>query len=948
MVMLCATFIALHGWGNIHSIVIAFIVLMAVVLGCASVAARWLLGRRSKLVDAGLARIIAEDRLQLQIEPLAEGETNAKDRAVVVMVQSEIAVVEVTNRLADAAEKSGTFTRSSSARHRAALRAAGDVRMPPHVEMALRSSRLTLSNARYQKIRTLTLDYLVWAVDQADDELVDLFWKRAQKPVFAAILVFALAESLAQHESRGRAAERIRTIGTVYKGKRIRDLLRIAQRYHLRARRMVAQSKSHAHARWLGRCWGVLRPQVVYIAFAPEEITQDELDSEPDGVSQDIASHPALKHNIDSIWSSDDDTADGISDTLPQIWDHLMGRSQHTSPQVHFMLDVCSHIMFLLLHAGVLVITVRQRSDETANSFLAKCTMTAFWTIVFALTLDHVVVTLVENNRGMRRSDSFHKWWSGVDFLTLSLCYVAQILMFVAPLVPDAELSNVIKQGATQALALAFAPSFLRLLDYLSMLTEVGTVVNLIVEIFLSQEHLALVCIMLVLSLGCGFSINQLHLLHSDEAAPDDVSVLGIFHDMVATEISLLNMAIDMGVESDGLEANSSAERLYIYFFLFVANMYLVEGFLIGIINHAFGDRSKVENRALLWKLSKIRRYAYSSTPVPAPFNIYWNLQRIHASGVCETYGLLERWEANELCRSMQRASVPAPGDSAASSKPVSSSAKKSPGKTDTAKSRTRTKNALLGGLRSGALEAAVEKMEEDTNEEQDPEVEPDAPVGCSERLLSFWIRFMRFVFVILVAGATLCFGPFTSRFLKKLAFQFRDDPAVTDRDEEDAAQQKDTVLLRTFNEIDKDNDGYLDEEEILAVMRSMGLGRSPGEDVMAQMDADGDGKVTFEEFAMWMDEDDGSHAIEERTVGLMTRSVRSEQLEKSTQDKILSRENSKWSDEGGGTGRARDRDVEKRIAALEAAVRQTNDSVGDALLTLEDRLKTLTQSLLP
>ena len=42
------------------------------------------------------------------------------------------------------------------------------------------------------------------------------------------------------------------------------------------------------------------------------------------------------------------------------------------------------------------------------------------------------------------------------------------------------------------------------------------------------------------------------------------------------------------------------------------------------------------------------------------------------------------------------------------------------------------------------------------------------------------------------------------------------------------------------------------------------------------------------------------------------------------------------------------DRDVEKRIAALEAAVRQTNDSVGDALLTLEDRLKTLTQSLLP
>jgi hypothetical protein len=268
------------------SINIAVIIIILIVLFSSMLLRRWLTRLRGDLIASGLSQLIKGERLQLNYEPTsASGPGGGNhDRQVTVMVQSDTHIVEVSNRLAKAAEDAGRIQRTQAARNRAALRAAGDVRMPPDVEAALRSSRLVLSSARYARIRSLYLDYLVWAVWEADDELIDLFWQRSAKPIFASILVFSLAESMAAAESTGNPREMAHNIGTVYTGKRVRDLRRIAQVYHLRARTMIAMSKSLPHARWLGRCWGGLRPQVLQIAFA-EEMTQNEVRSSTSVIS---------------------------------------------------------------------------------------------------------------------------------------------------------------------------------------------------------------------------------------------------------------------------------------------------------------------------------------------------------------------------------------------------------------------------------------------------------------------------------------------------------------------------------------------------------------------------------------------------------------------------------------------------------------------------------------
>ena len=66
--------------------------------------------------------------------------------------------------------------------------------------------------------------------------------------------------------------------------------------------------------------------------------------------------------------------------------------------------------------------------------------------------------------------------------------------------------------------------------------------------------------------------------------------------------------------------------------------------------------------------------------------------------------------------------------------------------KTDVGATKAKTRGALLGGLKSGALEAAVAKMEEDTAAEEEAAV--DAPVRCThcftldaDHTLSFSLR---------------------------------------------------------------------------------------------------------------------------------------------------------------------------------------------------------------
>jgi hypothetical protein len=62
------------------------------------------------------------------------------------------------------------------------------------------------------------------------------------------------------------------------------------------------------------------------------------------------------------------------------------------------------------------------------------------------------------------------------------------------------------------------------------------------------------------------------------------------------------------------------------------------------------------------------------------------------------------------------------------------------------------------------------------------------------------------------------------------------------------------------FGLLDKDNSGFLDKEEVKKLCKEMGrrLGAQQLDDAMAEMDADGSGKVEFEEFEQWWGQQKG------------------------------------------------------------------------------------------
>ena len=63
-----------------------------------------------------------------------------------------------------------------------------------------------------------------------------------------------------------------------------------------------------------------------------------------------------------------------------------------------------------------------------------------------------------------------------------------------------------------------------------------------------------------------------------------------------------------------------------------------------------------------------------------------------------------------------------------------------------------------------------------------------------------------------------------------------------------------DAQLLQLFEEIDADESGLLDREEVAELAESLGAPLSTAEldDAMLQMDEDGSGEVDFDEFASW------------------------------------------------------------------------------------------------
>jgi CRP-like cAMP-binding protein len=109
----------------------------------------------------------------------------------------------------------------------------------------------------------------------------------------------------------------------------------------------------------------------------------------------------------------------------------------------------------------------------------------------------------------------------------------------------------------------------------------------------------------------------------------------------------------------------------------------------------------------------------------------------------------------------------------------------------------------------------------------------------------------------------------------------------------EDGWLDENVELRRVFESVDSDGSGALDREEIRGLSVSMGkpITDRELELVMRTMDTDGGGTVSFEEFAAWWDENDGSFKMATKsTVAMETQMRQMKELHEESLDGAMAK----------------------------------------------------------
>ena len=148
--------------------------------------------------------------------------------------------------------------------------------------------------------------------------------------------------------------------------------------------------------------------------------------------------------------------------------------------------------------------------------------------------------------------------------------------------------------------------------------------------------------------------------------------------------------------------------------------------------------------------------------------------------------------------------------------------------------------------------------------------------------------------------------------------------------------------MAEVFAELDVDSSGYLDEQEVQCAVAMLGFLVEPGsvEVVMAEMDPDGDGKVTQEEFAKWWaanaEQSDGApsgDSIPEGVPGVDAEKAELEETVKRLQEELSAEREKAQAD-------AARKQEEAAAAASAAAGAEATEAAAQAVTELQQALE--------
>eukprot|EP01051_Picozoa_sp_SAG22_P011710 SAG22_NODE_1151_length_5350_cov_7.155258_2_plen_971_part_00 len=492
------------------------------------------------------------------------------------------------------------------------------LRLPSDILRALQAYRLLHSNRNHKILQTAYQmsqfdDLLLWSCACADADLADVFWHETKEPIRWALVIGAVTNELAKQTATDpnsplvQVTERHMEDASLGGGTANKSVPALVQKwktmssdYFARADAMIAATANDDDAALLGKAWVSNREVLVKLAF------NQEIRRTTASVHGIMLNHPALKKNIRDMWGK---------------------------YKTRFYLSLLSYMFFLYLHYRVCSDITMQEIDLKTVLFIIWCFSMSIDQCVFGLRIGFVEV---------------QNTWHTCDRVSLTLLQVGIAVRMLSML--DLADGTVVVNYSSRLLSWAYIPLWLRLLGYLSVeeSTGVGTVVQIVTEIFSGADNRAFMIILLVVSFSFGMTLSSLHALDEWQHGVDIYEYMGSSETNVTFDLSF--MALNLQTPSFIKESTSNGSngdevkldmRIFFYVFLIFANTYLVEGFLVGIISDQFSRREAAEFQSMLSKLTLVNEYSKSEW-LPAPFNVVHSLYNLYASSVCETFGILE------------------------------------------------------------------------------------------------------------------------------------------------------------------------------------------------------------------------------------------------------------------------------------------------------------------
>jgi hypothetical protein len=509
--------------------------------------------------------------------------------------------------------------------------------------------------------------YLFWCCSTGDEALLDIFWQRTRNPIKVAVLVGNLCDKLAtihtdNMNNDGDWTERYPDCEDL-----IQQLSGISHKFKARASRLMASTYAtdrtktgRQNAKYLGTDWALgmkLNAEWRRLLFVQLAFDGDgDDDNSGDGQEQSHSDHdggnyvhPALSTNTNRFWNPAGSGSSGY---------------QWGGYKLLHIYELFNKVMIIAIHYYVCTYCLHVNTNDAlldpVNSGAGSPTAAAvepsesgLWTALtvlpwqeYFLWLGHTAQStelLLYRLDATKHTNSAHSAGS-LDLVYLFLSQVAHAIRLVAALgwLENRFISQVATAVGLQALSIwgqriltiALLPGMFSLIlssFLVSSSARIGTVVEIYYIVICSDENQAFMMLMGFFCFAFSTTIRCISWMDASQVSSDPsvgveeayvelgdtlgpiVGNLSSWTASMSTEtlvpaMNYLSGALGVDEGSGGTIEQSVYARGFFWGFWLLANTYLVQGFLVGIISESFIEKQQKAGKLLLLQKLELTR----------------------------------------------------------------------------------------------------------------------------------------------------------------------------------------------------------------------------------------------------------------------------------------------------------------------------------------------------